>query len=103
MPDWSAERDVFGADHAHVGAYLLGIWGLSDGIVEAVAFHHHPGDSLASGFCAVTAVHVGNALAELQMRSGDGTGEVTGLDQAYITRENLLPRLSRWRELGVAA
>ncbi len=102
-PDWSAERDVFGADHAHVGAYLLGIWGLSDGIVEAVAFHHHPGDSLASGFCAVTAVHVGNAMADSQMRSGDGTGEVTGLDQAYITRENLLPRLSRWRELSVAA
>jgi HD-like signal output (HDOD) protein/CheY-like chemotaxis protein len=102
-PDWSVERDVFGADHAHVGAYLLGIWGLSDGIVESVAFHHHPGDSLASGFCAVTAVHVGNALAELQMPSGDGTGGVTGLDEAYIVRENLLPRLSRWRELGAAA
>lgn len=99
VPDWSAEQEVFGADHAHVGAYLLGIWGLSDGIVEAVAFHHHPGDYLASGFCAVTAVHVGNAMAETQTCLGDGAGEVTGLDQTYITRENLLPRLTHWREL----
>ncbi|MBI4001674.1 MAG: HDOD domain-containing protein [Nitrospira defluvii] len=102
VSDWSAEREVFGADHAHVGAYLLGIWGLSDGIVEAVAFHHHPGDYLASEFRAVTAVHVGNALAETQVRVGDGASEVTGLDQTYIMRENLLPRLTRWRELCVA-
>ncbi len=26
--------------HAEIGAYLLGIWGFSDNIVEAVAFHH---------------------------------------------------------------
>jgi putative nucleotidyltransferase with HDIG domain len=26
--------------HADVGAYLLGIWGLPDSIVEAVAYHH---------------------------------------------------------------
>ncbi len=102
MPDWAAEREVFGADHAHVGAYLLGIWGLSDGIVEAVAFHHHPADYMASSFCAVTAVHVGNAMAETQARLGDGAGEVTGLDQTYITRESLLPRLTRWRELCAA-
>jgi len=103
VPDWTAEREVFGADHAHVGAYLLGIWGLSDGIVEAVAFHHHPGDYLAGGFSAVAAVHVGNALAETQPRLGDAAGEVPGLDQSYIMRENLLPRLTRWRELCTAA
>lgn len=103
IPDWQAEREVFGADHAHVGAYLLGIWGLSDGIVEAVAFHHHPGDYLASGFCAVAAVHAGNALAESQVRGGDGANEVIGLDQAYMARENLLSRLTRWRELCAAA
>lgn len=35
-----AERQVFGATHAEVGAYLLGLWGIPHGIVEAVAFHH---------------------------------------------------------------
>ena len=103
IPDWAAEREVFGADHAHVGAYLLGIWGLGDGIVEAVAFHQHPGDYQGSGFRAVTAVHVGNAMAETQMRTSAGTGELVGLDQDYLTRENLLSSVPRWRELCAAA
>ena len=36
------EEREFGATHAQVGAYLLGLWGFTDMIVEAVAFHHHP-------------------------------------------------------------
>jgi len=103
MPDWAAERDIFGADHAHVGAYLLGIWGLGDGIVEAVAFHQHPGDYQASGFHAVTAVHVGNALAETQANADAGTGDVLSLDQSYLARENFLAFIPRWRELCAAA
>lgn len=40
---WSgAERKMFGDSHAHVGAYLVGLWGMSDSVVEAVAFHHEP-------------------------------------------------------------
>ena len=35
-----AEQSVFGTSHAEVGAYLAGLWGLPDAIVEAVAFHH---------------------------------------------------------------
>jgi HD-like signal output (HDOD) protein len=103
MPDWAAERDIFGADHAHVGAYLLGIWGLGDGIVEAVVFHQHPGDYQASGFHAVTAVHVGNALAETQANADAGTGDVLSLDQSYLARENFLAFIPRWRELCAAA
>ena len=43
------ERTVFKASHEDVGAYLLGLWGLSDAIVEAVAFHHHPGGGSGKG------------------------------------------------------
>ena len=103
VTDWAAEREVFGADHAHVGAYLLGIWGLGDGIVEAVAFHQHPDDCKAPGFGSVTAVHVANALAEIHGRSGDGTSDAIGLDQAYLTREHFLSLVPRWRELCAAA
>ena len=100
VPDWSAEREVFGADHAHVGAYLLGIWGLSDGIVETVAFHHHPGDCLAAGFGAITAVHVANALAEAQTH---GMADIVGVDKLYVERQHFSLRLGRWRELCAAA
>ena len=37
-----AEQEVLGCNHAQVGAYLLGLWGLSDGVVEAVAWHIEP-------------------------------------------------------------
>lgn len=37
-----AEREVLGASHAEIGAYLLGIWGLPYPIIEAVAFQHTP-------------------------------------------------------------
>lgn len=37
-----AERELLGASHAEVGAFLLGIWGLPFPIVEAVANHHMP-------------------------------------------------------------
>lgn len=103
LPDWAAERDVFGADHAHVGAYLLGIWGLGDGIIEAVAFHQHPGECQASGFTAVTAVHVANVIAEQQAHGEAGTADLAGVDQAYLAREQCLPLLAGWRELCAAA
>ncbi len=37
-----AEYTVMKTSHAELGAYLLGLWGISDNIVEAVAFHHNP-------------------------------------------------------------
>ena len=94
---------MFGADHAHVGAYLLGIWGLGDGIIEAVAFHQHPGECQASGFTAMTAVHIANAIAEQQAQGEARTTDLTGVDRDYLAREQLLSRLSGWRELCAAA
>lgn len=37
-----AEKSTWGATHAEMGAYLLGLWGLPFQIVEAVAQHHAP-------------------------------------------------------------
>ena len=37
-----AEYAVMKTSHAELGAYLLGLWGLPDDIVETVAFHHSP-------------------------------------------------------------
>ena len=42
IPVWLAERRLWGASHAEVGACLLGCWGLPASIVEAVALHHAP-------------------------------------------------------------
>ena len=37
-----AEYTVMKTSHAELGAYLLGLWGLPDTVVESVAFHHDP-------------------------------------------------------------
>lgn len=42
LPLEEAERRVFGASHAEIGAYLLGLWGLPHSVIEAVAFQHCP-------------------------------------------------------------
>lgn len=63
---FEAEAQEFGATHAEVGAYLLGLWGLPNQVVEAVAFHHRPGAAISRGFSAVAAVHVANAFAHEQ-------------------------------------
>lgn len=41
-----AEREVLQTTHADIGAYLLGLWGLTDAVVESVAFHERAGDAV---------------------------------------------------------
>ena len=46
------EQHFFGASHAEVGAYLLGLWGVEDEVVRAVYRHHEPGRDRRAGFFA---------------------------------------------------
>jgi putative nucleotidyltransferase with HDIG domain len=55
-----AENDIFGTTHSQIGAYLLGLWGLPQPIIEAVAFHHSPLDCPIKIFNGLTATHAAN-------------------------------------------
>ncbi len=44
VPLEDAELAEFGAAHSDIGAYLLGLWGFHEEVIEAVAFHVSPGD-----------------------------------------------------------
>jgi len=59
---YQAEMEVLGTHHGAVGAYLLGLWGFSDAVMETVAFHHKPELSQGAVFAPLTAVHVADAL-----------------------------------------
>ncbi|MBI4001861.1 MAG: HDOD domain-containing protein [Nitrospira defluvii] len=99
IPVWEMERQEFGATHADVGAYLLGLWGLGDPIVEAVAFHHHPSDCVGNTFSPLTAVHVANALQ--QERSQQATGDVPfQIDSTYLDTLHMTDRLPHWRDVA---
>jgi HD-like signal output (HDOD) protein len=51
-----AELELLGSSHAEVGAYLLGLWGLPDSIIEAIALHHRPADCLEKQFDPIFSV-----------------------------------------------
>jgi len=62
ISQWEAEEKTFGCNHAEVGAYLLGRWGLPVSIIESAALHHKPSESFNSEFTILTAIHVANAI-----------------------------------------
>ncbi|WP_319763734.1 response regulator [Maridesulfovibrio sp.] len=37
---YKAEMEVFGTTHAQVGAYLMGLWGMSGDVVYGIGYHH---------------------------------------------------------------
>jgi len=105
-PICRAEKDRFNATHADMGAYLLTLWGLPKGLVEAVALHHTPSKTPSRGFCAVSAVHVADVLVSNRERSeSDETPNLFApeLDTTYLDRIGLSHRLDRWKEFAAEA
>jgi putative nucleotidyltransferase with HDIG domain len=101
VSDCQAERAVIGATHAQVGAYLLGLWGVPDPIVEVVAWHHEPRERLAVGFGPLTAVYVANILENQQASAGGGVTDAA-LDPEYLKALRVDPqRLNRWLQAGL--
>jgi len=98
VPIERVELEKFGATHAELGSYLLGIWGLPDQIVEAVAFHHNPVKCPELSFLPLTAVHVANAL-EHEGHSKEEIHSTVKLDHDYLEGIGLERQLSKWHSL----
>ena len=89
-----AERCVFNATHAELGAYLLGLWGLPDQIVEAIGCHHKPEESIGEAFSVVTAIHAANSLDnEMQLLPSHSMVNLN-----YIESIGLGGHVDQWRE-----
>jgi HD-like signal output (HDOD) protein/CheY-like chemotaxis protein len=94
----NAERARFSADHAAVGAYLMGLWALPEPIVEAVAFHHRPSDGSITVASPLVAVHLAAALVD-EHAPPPPMGSSVILDTALMDRLALTPRLPEFRDL----
>jgi putative nucleotidyltransferase with HDIG domain len=99
LPLHEAEPEVFGATHAGVGAYLLGLWGLPAAIVEAVAFHHTPQRSDGLKLGALGAVHVASSL-EHERHGDEPAAPPASLDTHYLSRISAQDQLDSWRSLA---
>jgi HD-like signal output (HDOD) protein/CheY-like chemotaxis protein len=92
-----AEQQVFGSNHADVGGYLIGLWGLPVPVVEAVALHHCPSRCTQSAFSPLTSVHAANVLE--WERSNSANGAVgPQLDANYLDLVGVSCRLEAWRK-----
>ena len=98
LAEWDAERQIVGATHAEVGGYLLGTWGLSDTIVEAVAFHHDPVRSGGHAFSPLTAVHIANVLEEQEQAAAVGGPSIVA-DITYLRACGVDLDMSKWEIL----
>jgi len=82
------ERQLFGATHAEVGAYLLWLWGVPASVAGIVA-QHHPDEVDASAPAAM--VH----LADRIVRGGKSAP-----DNEYLARIGLPPDLLQFPEFA---
>ncbi len=99
IPLAEVEQEIFGATHAEVAAYMLGLWGLSPGVVEAVARHHSPRGAGEKKFTALTALHAANGLDYLQTPENDGF-KAPQLDAVYFESLDVAARVPEWQKLA---
>ena len=95
LSSWQAEREIFGSDHAQVGAHMLFIWGLPQSIIEAVALHHNPEQAGEKVFSAITAVASANELCHKSDENADRKQRF----EDYLSDIGCLERLGAWQEL----
>jgi putative nucleotidyltransferase with HDIG domain len=81
--------------HAEVGAYLLGLWGFPNSIVEAVAYHHVPSLAGVERLSLAGLVHIANYLAHRGSLM-PGAIEPT-LEAGFLESRGLVERLAGWQ------
>jgi putative nucleotidyltransferase with HDIG domain len=96
-----AERELLGATHADIGAYLLQLWGLPYRVIETVARHHDAPDLADTGMNSVHAAYIAEHLLSEQMERADGFwefgNEETILDPVYLAKLQMTERVASWR------
>jgi HD-like signal output (HDOD) protein/CheY-like chemotaxis protein len=86
----AAERTAHGTSHAELGAYLLGIWGLPDPVVEAVAWHEDPAAAGAgAGPGLATIVHLADRLAAAGSAGDDPADPALGFAPGALAAAGL--------------
>jgi putative nucleotidyltransferase with HDIG domain len=80
--------------HAEVGAYLLGLWGFPNPIVDAVAFHHAPSHASTQQLSGAGVIHIADRL--IHMRDGETSALTDGLEPGYLESLGLSHCLAKW-------
>lgn len=72
LPLCDAERDVIGADHAEVGAWLATRWSTTEALVQSIRWHHDPSQSGDEYRYLVSLCHAANYVCNYQQIGWSG-------------------------------
>jgi HD-like signal output (HDOD) protein len=102
VPLHLAEEEVIGASDAAIGGYLLGTWGLSESIIEAVSLHYQPSRATRKELNPTAAVHLAYASeSDNEHRIEDL--ERSAFDLTYTDELGITGQLSSLRGLTAEA
>jgi HD-like signal output (HDOD) protein len=94
--DWEVENSLLETTHGEVGAYLLGLWGLSGGTIEAIAFHHTPAECPGDDFTMLEAIHAADYFEYKLLNLGNGCERE--LDMVHLRNCGLEARVPVWEK-----
>jgi putative nucleotidyltransferase with HDIG domain len=96
-PVMSAEQKTahMEAHHAEVGAYLLGLWGFPNSIVEAVAFHHLPSQTAGEGLRMPALIHIADRLVHHRRAESPGSAG-NGSEPGLLESLGLVDHWPEW-------
>lgn len=98
-PFYQAERDLLGVTHAEVGAYLIGLWGLSNKVVEAVAYHTDPSNApCTEHFDSLSALYVANVFDIYNRGNNPEFGEIEW-DTAYLESVGITDKIEEYAQI----
>lgn len=87
------EEAKYGATHAEIGSYLIGLWGLPYEVIEAVTCHHQPDRCESSDFRPASAVYAAATISE---------NASTVWNTHYLEKIKKQDRTDAWQKLALA-
>ncbi|MDJ0621519.1 MAG: response regulator [Desulfocapsaceae bacterium] len=92
------ETQQLKATHGDVGTYLIGLWGFSGNILEAISYHHNISAYPRETFSPALAVHVADALY-YKFYPQHLIGAPPEVDLEYLEKTGFGAKLAKWEEI----
>ena len=97
-PFHEVEKEMLKTTHAEVGAYLIGLWGLPDTVIEALAYHHYPDKIQVDGLSPFISVYLAN-LFDHQLSAKKAQSKSIEIDKEFVKNNGFDNKIDLWRNL----
>lgn len=92
------EMQVLGSTHAEAGAYLLGLWGLPDDIVSAIANHHTPAKASGTAAAILATLHAADYIC-CKLIPEFRLGGDEHIEMSFLKKLKIHHKLNEWEDL----